>query len=66
MLNIYGVLYNLMSRRNVTIQIDGVSVEEFTAAVRTEESEALRRAQEICYNEYASDQEKLTQLMEIL
>jgi len=66
MLNIYGVLYNLMSKRNVAIQIDGVSVEEFTAAVRIEESEALRRAQEICYNEYTSDQEKLTQLMEIL
>ena len=66
MLNVYGVLYNLMSKRNVTIQIDGVTAKEFTAAVRTEEGEVLRRAQEICYDEYMSDQEKLAKLMEIL
>jgi hypothetical protein len=66
MLNIYGVLYNLMSKRNVTIRVDGVSVEEFVAAAQAEEGAVLRRVQGICYDEYMSDEEKLAQLMEIL
>ena len=66
MFNIYGVLYNLMSKRNVTIQIDGVSVGEFVAATQTEEGTLLRQVQDICYNEYMSEREKLARLMEII